>query len=223
MTTIHLESYGVRVELQDENNKKQYRYLSPNKFKEIVLRDTKFDSGLLPPGTLSYQRTGGGEKITLLRPDQVFKVKYNNNKADGAPVVFDFQVPLPPLVWIYEVNSNRLLYSTKVFAIGKETITDNIMLYNAPFSNVHPNGEVCWGTAGNLIDKPFKSLQGMSNLPRIFFLSPFNEDLFNNDSNGPGTRMLNWFKSYDGKQEFPYSELKPYGILSEVLHGKANR
>jgi len=80
MIIIHLESYGVRVELEDENNKKQYRYLSPNRFKEIVLRDTKFDSGLLPSGTLSYQRTGGGEKIALFRPDQVANVKYNTIK-----------------------------------------------------------------------------------------------------------------------------------------------
>ncbi|OGF48592.1 MAG: hypothetical protein A2231_11405 [Candidatus Firestonebacteria bacterium RIFOXYA2_FULL_40_8] len=220
MTTIQLETYGVRVELQDENNKKQYRYLSPTRFKEIVLRETKFDSGLLPSGTLSYQRTGSGEKIALLRPDQIVKVKYLNNKADGAPVVFDFQVPLPPLLWIYEVNSSRQLFSTKVFAIMKEGVIDNTMLYKAPFSNVHPNGEVCWGTAGNLIDKPFKSLSGLSSLPRIFFLCPFNEDLFND---GNGTRMLNWFKAYDGKQEFPYSELKPYGIYSEVLNGKVNR
>jgi len=222
MIIIHLESYGVRVELEDENNKKQYRYLSPNRFKEIVLRDTKFDSGLLPSGTLSYQRTGGGEKIALLRPDQIANVKYNNNKADGTPVVLEFQVPLPPLVWMYEVNSSRQLCSTKVFAINKEAITDNTMLYHAPFSNVHPNGEVCWGNANAILDKPFKSLQGMTSLPRIFFLSPFNEDLFNDGSNN-SARMLNWFKSYDGKQEFPYSELKQYSIYSEVWNGKVNR
>ena len=222
MTTIHLESYGVRVELQDENNKKQYRYLSPNRFKEIVLRDTKFDSGLLPAGTLSYQRTGGGEKIALLRPDQVVKVKYNKNKADGGAITMDFQVPLPPLLWIYELSSERRLFSTKVFAVMKEAVTDNAVLYHAPFSNVHPNGEVCWGTAGSLIDKPFKTLQGISSLPRIFFLCPFNEDLFN-DGNSNGARMFDWLKAYDGKQEFPYKELKLYSCFSEVWHGKVNR
>lgn len=217
MAIIHIEPYGVRVDFEDENNKKQYRFLSPNRFKEIVLRDTRFDSGLLPVGTLSYQRTGQGERIALYRPEQIAHVKYIDNKAGSAAKMLDFQVPLPPLVWIYEVNSNRQLYSTKVFAVEKVAIVDNTMLSRAPFSNVHANGEVCWGSANNLIDKPFKSLQGMASLPRIFFLSPFNEDLFN--TGVEGATMLNWLISHDKKQDYPYGELKSYRAFSEVWNG----
>lgn len=161
MIHIKLDDFGASIEIENDNGEKQYKYLSLNKFKQVVLQGTKFDSGLLPPsGTIAYQRTSDGERIAVLKQSCVMRIKYLGRHKKDEDHPEEFNMLIPHLLWIFDFKSNRELQNSKVYALKKDMITESTILYNVPFSNVHPNGEVCWGDASDMITrKPFKSFR----------------------------------------------------------------
>lgn len=219
MILIKLDGFGASIEIENENGEKQYKYLSLNKFKQVVLQGTKFDSGLLPSGTIAYQRTSDGERIAIVKQSTVMHIKYRGRDKKDEDTPEEFNMLIPHLLWIFDFKSNRELQNSKVYALKKEIITESTMLYNVPFSNVHIGGEVCWGDASDMImRRPFKSLVGASSLTRFFFETVFNNDLSQivQDGDKQIPKVLVWLRNYNNKNEFPYNELIPYKSFHQV-------
>lgn len=219
MIHIKLDDFGASIEIENENGEKQYKYLSLNKFKQVVLQGTKFDSGLLSAGTIAYQRTSDGERIAVLKQSCIMHIKYRGRDKKDEDPPEEFNVLIPHLLWIFDFKSNRELQNSRVYALKKEIITESTILYQVPFSNVHTNSEVCWGDAADMImRRPFKSLVGASSLTRFFFETVFNNDLSTmvEDNGIQVPKVLKWLKDYNNKNEFPYDSLIPYKSFIEV-------
>jgi len=217
MIKIILDTYGVHLEIE-ENNQKQFKFLSFPKFQQLILQQYSLNSGLLPLGTIAYKKNGYTESVAILESPKIRTVKYEmsiENAGKTETKIKSFRIPLPPFLFIVNLDLSKRIKNVKVYALKNLFLTHNSLLYHAPFSNTHNDGIICFGDGDKLIDKPFKHLAGLRSIIEIFFLQPFNKDLDRglDDGNEP---TLEFFKKYNGKKQFPLSILKPYKKFSEV-------
>lgn len=223
MLKIEIDDFGANVEIE-ENNIKQFKYLSIEKFMEAVLQKYNFNTGILPSGTIAYQKKCRLEKICILQSSGIRKVKYQDIGENNNPgKLYEFTVPMAALLWFYTLDDKHKLTNTKVNALKIITntikpVTPNTMLYSPPFSNVGLDGNICWGSDDELLEKPLKNLNGLITLPELFFYKPFNKDL---DANLPVLipnvhATLGFFRKFNRKKQFPYEILKEHKTFMEV-------
>lgn len=208
------ENIGYADVEVEEDNKKSFKYLSIQKLTEIFLIEYKFDTGILPTNTIRYQKISTGIKISLISNQQVVNVKYEHKESDEKEKpVSEFKIPVPHLLWIFILDKDNKLIDTHAFAVKNLIINGNTMLYYAPFTNVFHDGRICWG---NIQFKNKINLIGLPSLTRFFFTLKFNRDL---DIEEKGIKCLEFFKSYNNTEQFPYEILKEYRIFKEVWNG----
>jgi hypothetical protein len=217
MITMRIDDYGVNVEIENEGQK-SFKYLSMPKFQQLALQDYNFDTGLLPVGTVAFKRSGAEERLAIVQPAGIKHVKFEVDQGKEKRIEEYKIFPVPPLLWIFKLDLDKCLKETKVFALQSGFVVANTMLFDAPFSNVSSqNGNVCWGN-NKVLDKPFKTLVGLSSLPKIFFSQPFNKDL-DEEIGNPDHKLaktLMFFRQYNGQKKFPLEILKEYRKFQEV-------
>jgi hypothetical protein len=217
MITIKIDDYGANVEMENDG-KKKFKYLSMPKFQQLVLQDYDFNTGLMPVGTIAFQRNGTGERIAIMQPASLQNVQFEICEENRNPVIEKFTVPVPPLLWMFSLSLDRKLKDTGVFALKAGLVISTTPLFHVPFSNVNEDGRVCWGDGNEVLNSPFKTLVGLISLPGFFFRQPFNRDLDNGGSrNDSGqSKTLQFFRKYDGKKKFPFEILRGYKKFEEV-------
>ena len=217
MIEMKFDDYGVEVAINNNGNK-QFKYLSFPKFQQIVLQQYNFNSGIMPLGSVAYKKSGKGEALAVIQPGHSQQVKYELFPDTHKPQIHKFTVPLPPLLWIYKLTIDKRLSGTYVYSLKKPVVFPGIMLYSAPFSNVGNDGGICWGSGSELLERPFKTLSGLTYLPTLFFTQPFNHDLDHNLSipAKDGLPTLAFFRDYNNKVSFPFNILREYRKFEEV-------
>lgn len=96
------------------------------------------------------------------------------------PVIYHqeaFNVGFPNVLMLIGLQHNRVVES-KMFAITEDSIdaiTEETRLYHYPFSNVHYDGEICWGN----FDLPKVKNTELDKIVRLFFALPSTDDLYN--------------------------------------------
>jgi PRTRC genetic system protein B len=165
-----------------------------------ALSNLPVTSGVLPPGTLFWERANGRERLGLYLPPQVWVVSVRDEDyldTQGAA----WQVPLPGLILV----GHHFDYS--LWAVKEQPpLTSDTVLYNAPTPNVAADG-VCRGSA------PFPSASAATMLQaaEVFFRSRFNHDLSNKKSKKHPERVLDhWYELNEaGATEYPLDDLVP--------------
>lgn len=172
---ISPRSYSVQIETRN-GNRKTIKNTTIEAIREALNKDFQFETPLLPGlwGVQKYAKFNGVEVYAITEPPRFTKVKYDMQNDDEE--VFEFDIPLPPLLWIFliQVESEEERYWLKgsVFALKRPILTMEDPLYQFPFTNVDDSGDMCWGR--NYLNLTHsKSIQS---LPTRFMSAPFNMD-----------------------------------------------
>lgn len=98
--------------------------------------------------------------------------------------------------------------SYHIFAIREQEFSPNAQLFYAPFPNVDSRGRICFG--GNRVEKT--SPQGMDEVWRLFFASPFNADQMQNKSLEQNTDVRLMLKKVarEKPETYPLGDLVPF-------------
>ncbi len=163
-----------------------------------ALSNLTLSSGLLPPGTLFWNRQHGHERLGLYLPPQLWVVAvreqdYPDNNGQA------WQVPMPGLIFVGHH------YNYSLWAVKEEPpLAPDTPLFRAPVSNVNDEG-VCRGNA------PFPEAGSSTLLPavEVFFSSRFNHDLSNGKSQKHPQRVLDhWYELNEaGATAYPLDDL----------------
>lgn len=114
-----------------------------------VLGNIPHTSGLLPPNTLAAGQLNGERFLVLYVPPQHAALALESE-------VFD--IPLPPLIWA-SCGANHRIWALNTLEYPEV----HSPLCMAPFPNVYPDAQICWGT----VEKTRPSLE-------LFLQSGFN-------------------------------------------------
>ena len=204
MIKLELSESGVAVDIL-ENEIRTQKYLSLASFRSGVMSGFKLDTGLLPSGTVAYQKAGTITKVAFIQQAGIQSVGFEKTEminGEKKTIIRKFKVPFPLFLWIATLDIKNVINETKIYAVKDKLITMDTILYNAPFSNVYSAGRVCWGN-DNILSVPLKTLVGLESLPGIFFSKTFNIDLDIPFHGG----TLNFFTEFDGKDVFPLEDL----------------
>lgn len=217
MLKAQFDDFGVELEIANGGSKR-FKYLSLPRFQALMLKGYSVDSGILPPGTLAYKRTGKGDAISLFNPSCKQGLYYlDRNSKDKQDKKLTFNVPMPALVWFFRVDQDKHLSEARVFAVKDKLIRPTTMLYGYPFSNTFQDGKICFGS-NDIIGRKFPTLLSLAFVPRLFHFAPFNGEI---DNNIPRTKQdesptLSFFKEYNNKNTFPLEILKPHSTWQGV-------
>ena len=208
--TMRLNNTGVFVDIVD-GKKRQSKFLTLQNFQSCISREFCLDTGLLPVGTIAFKLHQDRKRLAMIRSAGIKSVKYELSD-EGHDIIKDYIVPIPALLWIFEMNLRNIILDTRVFAVKTELITPNIHVFNVPLSNVYDDGRVCWGDK-DFLREPLRSLVGLASLPDVFFSRAFNRDL---DVRRNGLFALDFFQQYDKKEIFPAEILQEWKTFKEV-------
>lgn len=104
-----------------------------------LAQELDLTSGLLPPDTLWWARTSGGERVAVWRAPRVWTVRLRERYA--APPR-RLRLPMPGLVFVCPPRGQ----APYVFAAKARPKTAEDELYHCPTYNVFPSSRVCTGS-----------------------------------------------------------------------------
>lgn len=147
----------------------------------------KIRSGRLPKNILevAIEEPGKIRKVLLFWKKSLFDFKTDKYIYEN--------VEFPALLFMFKVV-DKLIEETYIYALkgvdNARDVTDSTILYQYPFTHVHDNGRVCWGS--NRLPE-ITSLHQLSGLPFLFINSSnkIGELMGNYDSNKPLEEILN--------------------------------
>lgn len=178
--------------------------LSKNYQKEPV----SIPIGKLPEGYLDAVATEGGiKKVRIYVPAQkrVFLLRVSGQKM---PMVF--KIPMPPMVFNIEENSNGHFHGDCCIVEGcyeevkKAYYDGELKGYLYPFGNVSDRGSICMGNIHISMD----SLCDASIYVDAFFDGITNHDYVDESRVSTGKGQMELLKDLNGKDEFPLTWLK---------------
>lgn len=157
-------------------------------------------SVVLPYGTVQYitkdkngivcQETVVMEYQTVNRPFKYYKTVFP-------------AIPFPTLLFRFTVTEERLT-DAQVGVNTNTLLRDKSIVYHYPYSNVYPDGKICFGS--NVLPK-IKKLTDLSMVPELFLSGIQNDDLYAT-ANDSGMVLRELLELLDGAN-FDYSILKP--------------
>ena len=163
-------------------------------------------SPLLPPGSLSWSRADGREKIVLYLPPERRRVIVMDGD-DRTPL----DVPFPPLVLAGSGTRYQL------YAVKQLPSQPTERLFCAPFPNVNgPNGTVCWGD----ILPPSARADTIWKAVELFLESDFNGHWSNNASQEFHEDVRDLWRELYAKEEsvYPLDDLvQTHRKLGDIL------
>lgn len=125
-----------------------------------------------------------------------------------------YLIPFPRLVF-YFTYENGAMRQTCCFAAKDDVLSKDTELFHYPFSNVHGDGEICFGR--NQVPK-CKTLSDVDDVVRMFYTAPSNNDLWQTGyckDKYPALRVF--LDSLNGKETFPIELLKPFNLDVKTL------
>lgn len=191
---------AIRLDVQQDgiHTSKNISYDSMMEcIKGSVERDA-VQSGLLPPGCISFQAGAAGRYITtILHPERRADVVY-----EGAEYK-DF--PLPRQVFKFEHQEGARVMRCWMGVVGTGQLTPKTPMYHYPFSNVSDSYHLCTGS--NPLPK-CKSLHTLGSLPYYIIAMPNNNDHFSKNRNRPHLEMRDLLELLGDKDpDFYYSDI----------------
>ncbi len=156
-------------------------------------------SPTLPPNTMKYARLSDDTDLMFLfHPQTKANVTYHGD-------VFK-NVPFPNLVFCFGVRNKRLT-AKYVLAYKDRILRDDTYLYRFPFSNVYEGGSMCYYDIDIVHD-----LVQLQSFPHNWLRQPFNDHLYNQESNNNLNQPLRGIFKRSQNQEFNYDMLVPTGM-----------
>ncbi|MEK1828780.1 hypothetical protein AAAC51_06425 [Priestia megaterium] len=177
-TTIFMGKDQVTVTTVDELGMKSIKQTSIDNVQAVFMLEQAMETPLLPSqwGVVKYYRKNHYEGYVLTTAPSERIVNFDTRR-DGVPE--SMTVPIPPLVWIFEVltnNSGKKLMHSMVYVLKHELLSLKDDVLHCPYPNIGVSHGICWGR--DLPSVPTgKSIQ---NIPARFFSQPFNTDLSTN-------------------------------------------
>lgn len=146
--------------------------ISLEDFGKIVQKFTVQESDWLPSeyGLQKFHIGKNHNTYLIVTPAKLLSVVYGEK----------YNIFTPVLAWFLKFRNNgkgrEMSYSqSQLWALKSPIFTTKEQLYRAPFSNVWPDGRICWGQEEGKLKFPTeKSLQG---IPDRFFAATANSDL----------------------------------------------
>jgi PRTRC genetic system protein B len=148
------------------------------------------DTGWLVPGIVRAGYSKHGDWFVLIRPPH----KETINLVE----IGTLTIPVPTLV-LAGTGRNYYLWALK----EDENFSPHLLLFDAPFPNIHNGGQICWGNN----TPPNASPRNASSAWELFFHSPFNGHLANGKTRRHKDDVREMLKGLDGKRRFPVAEL----------------
>lgn len=180
VTTIELYPEEVKVITVNENGIKAVKNTNIENISAIFMKEQAMETPLLPSqwGVVKYYRKNNYEGYVLTTPatERKITIKGNFNRDNS----IDVTVPVPPLLWIFEVNTSpcgtKRLTHSMMYALKHELLSLKDTVLHAPYPNIGISHGICWGRENPEVPSS-KSIQ---NIPARFFSQPFNFDLSSN-------------------------------------------
>lgn len=153
-----------------------------------------FDSGWMSEGIV---RTGisikGGWYVYFQAP-RIETIQIEGRGKEPAAYV---KVPVPATVMLQYGKESFL------FCLGSMQIFDpKAEAFHAPFANIYEDGRICWGK-----NRPKTNGPKDGWVWKLFFMSPFNQDLANRKSKKYPENINQMLKNLDGKKKYPIADL----------------
>lgn len=209
MSTIVIELHPEKLPLliieEDGNKTSKYVYadqiihmLTSSVDEDITALNDEvtLSSPALPPGTVKYSKSARGKDYFFMTVDEVtHDIQYNEFSFEG--------VSYPKMVFAFAVAGKQLVGAS--CATYKDTfLRDKTELFRFPYSNVHPDGKLCYFT-----NEPVHDLVQLQTFPYQW------RDVKNNDhiyfagqTNQLKDTLFNVYKRFEG-QPFDYNILCP--------------
>lgn len=174
-TTIVMEPEKVTLTTIDDKGIKTVKNTNIENIQQVFLKEQAMETPLLPSqwGVVKYYRKNNYEGYVMTTPPTEREVNFRCNR----PIPDYATVPIPPMLWIFEVRKDqdgkKTLSHSMCYAIKHELLSLKDQLLIAPFPNIGIGHGICWGD----ILPPAETGKSLQNIPARFFSAPFNYDL----------------------------------------------
>jgi len=177
--------------------------------KALIVTEKKQRNFLNPKGVLSpdivFLKTGNDGFAIWRTPTKRVKLLFTESL--GIP---SGEAAVPALLWKAEKNS------LSVFAIQDDKVTEQTVLFNAPFFNVYADGKVCMGNVPVKIPNDCH-LEMFIDLWQGYFFNSFFSHLFGEHLPVKGNIVQLWQNLMNNDNPFPIETLIPNNITINKL------
>lgn len=189
------------------------KIISLEDFGNLIQKFQSNDTDWLP-GQFGLQRmeeTKSQKMFAYITPPERKTVQYDDYK---------YEIVTPILIWFVSVSKEGYHRYSEVFALKSPLFTYKEELFKAPFSNVYPRGNICWGDN----DLEFPTNKSIQSISGRFFGAPFNGDLDEDRfRSGNGYNGHNMFRTNHLMKHQDHLLLKDGKTTDEVLEDLNNR
>jgi hypothetical protein len=209
--------------IENEGSSSRIRSIAPEGLAQALVKDLRFDTGLLPVGTIRYFKYNGNIRLYCVIPAHKRRIKYNSN---GNKREYE-AVPLPPSLFVFKIHENGgsfQLQDTYIYALTSTIVKPNSRVYKFPMTNIFPDGRICMGY--HEFPTNWNSLVGVTGFCEQFFSSEFNDDLddlrfkpfkiIKNEQCYTIERVHALVKHLSGLENFPYENLHQIGSFEDI-------
>lgn len=195
----------------------------------------------LPPGTIFVSRSPAKIILATYNPGHIHEVTWDaENGADDAKRFTKFKIPLPNIVFQFELSLNKMWhvsnYTSKITTLSAEVVADcfnkglNLLANSGegikffkttPFPNVYNNGTMCMGGNTATISMNSNDLRDLNRYYQILVDSPASShiEILNISREHPaikgkmasGRDARGYFKALSELTEFPYDMCGKFG------------
>lgn len=162
------------------------------------------DSGWLPPGVVRCGAGAQGPWFVYSAPRQKVECTIEDHG--------QFTIPIPRTVLL------GIGASYYIWALQAKHFEPQADPYKAPFPNVYPSGQICWGAH----TPPEADPQNARQVWELFFRLPFNQDLAGNKSNAHKDNVIDHLVTLaeSGANTYPHDDL--VGIHPGAIQNRIN-
>jgi hypothetical protein len=171
---------------------------------QAFLSETQLHSGLLPANALWWRQSRNGTEVAIYQKPKVWMLAVQTDLSHPA---LRFQIPMPGL--IFRCFQGQ---APKVYAVTGPPRRLNTPIYHAPTFNTYADGGTCAGT--------HKYPNNPAEVPLSFFTSFFTRTVDHVCSKKYGSNITELWKSLEGKNKYPNSDLVKMGTVDELINGR---
>lgn len=200
-----------RVFLETVGETKTKREVSIDQVAALFLENMVPPEGksvALPYGTIQYISE---EKCDITVKETVILLFQTVNRPFKYHETVFASIPFPALLFKFEVIGEQLK-EVKIGAVTNTILKDKSIVYRYPYSNVHDDGRICFGT--NVLPK-IEKLTDLSAIPELFLSGIQNDDLYST-ANNSGMALRELLELLDGSW-FDNGILKPMTTFESFI------